>query len=163
MPKQTNQPTKQATNQPQPQSSDRRAWRCHRTRRQRSRRSTRQGSKQGSKQASKEASSNTSSYGNTTFPYSLTVTDVGAGRADGEANDLLTTLYSSLYRASKFPRSLWEVDYANGNAPIHWSPYTGKVLPGMLSSDVGLWVVPSALKPAFSCAALDRPLTRPLR
>ena len=93
----------------------------------------------------------------------LTVTDVGAGRADGEANDLLTTLYSSLYRASKFPRSLWEVDYANGNAPIHWSPYTGKVLPGMLSSDVGLWVVPSALKPAFSCAALDRPLTRPLR
>ena len=64
----------------------------------------------------------------------LTVTDAGAGRTDAETSDLLTTFYSSLYRASKFPRSLWEVDYSNGGAPFHWSPYTGKILPGVLSS-----------------------------
>jgi predicted alpha-1,2-mannosidase len=83
----------------------------------------------------------------------LTVTDVGAGRTDGEANDLLTTLYSSLYRASKFPRSLWEVDYTTGE-PFHWSPYTGKVLPGMLSADVGFW---DAFRTTFSLLSLVQP------
>ena len=84
----------------------------------------------------------------------ITVTDVGAGRTAGEANDLLTILYSSLYRASKFPRSLWEVDYANGNAPIHWSPYNGKILPGVLSSDVGFW---DAFRTTFSLLSLVQP------
>ena len=84
----------------------------------------------------------------------IVVDDAGAGRSDSEAKDLLTTLYSSLYRASRFPRSLWETDYANGNAPIHWSPYTGAVLPGPLSSDVGFW---DAFRTTFSLLSLIRP------
>ena len=67
----------------------------------------------------------------------VTVGDVGAGRTDAEAADLLSILYSCLYRASKFPRALWEVDYQSGNA-IHWSPYKGGVMSGPLSSDVGV-------------------------
>lgn len=58
----------------------------------------------------------------------IVVADVGAGRTPAEAADVTTIFYSSLYRASKFPRSLWEIDYANGNVPIHWSPYSVRPL-----------------------------------
>jgi putative alpha-1,2-mannosidase len=84
----------------------------------------------------------------------VTIDDVGAGRTDAEAADFCAIFYSSLYRAAKFPRSLWEVDYANGNAPFHWSPYKGGVLPGVLSSDVGFW---DAFRTTFSLLALVRP------
>ena len=84
----------------------------------------------------------------------VTIDDIGAGRTDAEAADFCAIFYSSLYRAAKFPRSLWEVDYANGNAPIHWSPYKGGVLPGPLSSDVGFW---DAFRTTFSLLALVRP------
>ena len=67
------------------------------------------------------------------------VPDVGAGYDPRDAEDLLTTFYSCLYRASKFPRALWETDYANGNAPFHWSAPSNTVLPGVLSSDLGFW------------------------
>lgn len=83
----------------------------------------------------------------------VTVGDVGAGRTDAEAADLLSILYSCLYRASKFPRALWEVDYQSGNA-IHWSPYKGGVMSGPLSSDVGFW---DAFRTTFSLLALVRP------
>jgi hypothetical protein len=84
----------------------------------------------------------------------VAVADVGAGRSPAEATALLTTLYSSLYRAAKYPRELSEIDYANGNAPFHWSPYTGKILPGTLSSDVGFW---DAFRTTFSLLSLVRP------
>ena len=84
----------------------------------------------------------------------INVTDAGAGRSDAETTDLITTFYSALYRASKFPRSLWEVDYANGGVPIHWSPYKGTVLPGVLSSDVGFW---DAYRTTFSLLSLVQP------
>ena len=83
----------------------------------------------------------------------VTVADIGAGRTDADADDLLAVLYSSLYRAAKFPRSLWEVNYSTGDAQ-HWSPYTGSVLPGVLSSDVGFW---DAFRTTFSLLALVRP------
>ena len=84
----------------------------------------------------------------------VTIDDIGAGRTDAEAADFCAIFYSSLYRAAKFPRSLWEVDYANGNAPIHWSPYKGGVFPGPLSSDVGFW---DAFRTTFSLLSLIRP------
>jgi predicted alpha-1,2-mannosidase len=84
----------------------------------------------------------------------VTINDVGTGVTDEETNDLLTIFYSSLYRASKFPRSLWEVDYSNGNTPYHWSPYTGAILPGVLSSDVGFW---DAFRTTFSLLSLVQP------
>lgn len=56
-----------------------------------------------------------------------------------EANDLLVTFYSSLYRASLFPRQLSEVDAA-GNT-VHWSPFSSEagVFEGPISTDSGFW------------------------
>lgn len=84
----------------------------------------------------------------------IVVEDVGAGYDPRDAQDLLTVFYSSVYRASKFPRALWEVDYANGNAPFHWSAYAKAVLPGPLSSDCGFW---DGYRTTYSLLALTRP------
>jgi predicted alpha-1,2-mannosidase len=84
----------------------------------------------------------------------ITVGDIGAGRSPQEAQDLMTIFYSSLYRASRFPRALYEDDYANDKAPIHWSPYKGTVLAGELSSDVGFW---DAFRTTFSLLSLVKP------
>ena len=46
--------------------------------------------------------------------------------------------YSSLYRAAKFPRTMWEADQETG-LDVHWSPYTGATEPGVFSSDQGFW------------------------
>jgi hypothetical protein len=57
-----------------------------------------------------------------------------------EQSDLYTTFYSSLYRASLFPRQLSEYD-ENGNE-IHWSPYSTTdthVFDGPISTDSGFW------------------------
>jgi putative alpha-1,2-mannosidase len=56
-----------------------------------------------------------------------------------QQTDLLTTFYSTLYRASLFPRQLSEVT-ADG-ATVHWSPYSvdGSVFEGPLSTDSGFW------------------------
>ena len=51
--------------------------------------------------------------------------------------DNLRTFYSCLYRSVLFPRSFYEID-ANGNT-IHYSPYNGKVLPGYMFTDTGVW------------------------
>lgn len=68
----------------------------------------------------------------------VAVADVGPGYTDAQTADLLTTFYSSLYRAAKYPRSLAEVDAATG-ATVHYSPYNGKTLPGPMRTDVGFW------------------------
>ncbi len=51
----------------------------------------------------------------------------------------VTTFYSSLYRASLFPRNLFEYDETN--SAVHYSPYdaAGRVFPGELVSDSGFW------------------------
>ena len=67
----------------------------------------------------------------------ISVDDMGPGYTPQQESDWLTGFYSSLYRAAKFPRKLFEQD-ANGNN-IHYSPNTGKVLPGVLSADQGFW------------------------
>jgi putative alpha-1,2-mannosidase len=56
-----------------------------------------------------------------------------------EKHDMLTTFYSSLYRASLFPRQLSEVN-AEGEE-VHYSPYDtlGGVFPGPLATDSGFW------------------------
>ncbi|MDM8338149.1 GH92 family glycosyl hydrolase [Mediterranea massiliensis] len=51
--------------------------------------------------------------------------------------DQLRTFYSCLYRSVLFPRMFHEVD-RNGNIQ-HYSPHTGKVLPGRLFTDTGFW------------------------
>lgn len=81
---------------------------------------------------------------------------VDASYSSQEREDLLTTFYSSLYRASLFPRQLSEVDAA-GNT-VHWSPYsaTGAVFPGPLSADSGFWDAYSTVYPYLSLVNTDR-------
>jgi hypothetical protein len=67
----------------------------------------------------------------------ISIDDVGPGYTAQQEQDWLTGFYSSLYRAAKFPRKLFEQD-ADGNT-VHYSPNTGKVLPGVLSADQGFW------------------------
>ena len=47
------------------------------------------------------------------------------------------TFYSCLYRSVLFPRSFFEYD-AQGKV-VHYSPYNGKVLPGYMFTDTGVW------------------------
>ena len=63
--------------------------------------------------------------------------DIGSGYSPQEQTDWLTGFYSSLYRAAKFPRKLFEQD-EQGN-DIHYSPATGTIEKGVLSADQGFW------------------------
>ena len=51
--------------------------------------------------------------------------------------DHLRTFYSCLYRSVLFPRSFYELD--EKGAPVHYSPYNGHVLPGLMFTDTGFW------------------------
>ena len=51
--------------------------------------------------------------------------------------DRVRTFYSALYRSTLFPRDFTEYD-AEGNR-VHYSPYSGKVLPGAMYTDTGFW------------------------
>lgn len=68
----------------------------------------------------------------------MRVTDVGNYTA-AQSESMLDVFYSCLYRASLFPRMLYEVD-ANGK-DIHYSPYDkkGGTFDGVLVSDSGLF------------------------
>jgi len=67
-----------------------------------------------------------------------------------EVNSILTTFYSSLYRASLFPRQLSEMD-ESGNI-VHWSPFvdSSEVFIGPLSTDSGFWDAYSTVYPLLS-------------
>lgn len=55
------------------------------------------------------------------------------------------TFYSNLYRSLLFPRRFWEVNAAGDT--IHYSPYSGDVLPGVMYTDTGVWDTFRALFP----------------
>jgi len=61
------------------------------------------------------------------------------GRIEVEDDNIdhLRTFYSCLYRSVLFPRMFYELD--KQGAPIHYSPYNGKVLPGYMFTDTGFW------------------------
>lgn len=85
----------------------------------------------------------------------VNVTEVG-NWPKAKGNGLLEVLYSSLYRASQFPRPLHEVD-AEGR-DIHWSPYdpAGRVLPGKATTDSGFWDAYRTVYPMLSVLYPDR-------
>ncbi|HET8885647.1 MAG TPA: GH92 family glycosyl hydrolase [Salinimicrobium sp.] len=56
---------------------------------------------------------------------------------EGGTPNQIKTFYSCLYRSLLFPRKFYEYD-ENG-APIHYSPYNGKILPGYMFTDTGFW------------------------
>ena len=64
---------------------------------------------------------------------------------EGGTIDQLRTFYSALYRTLFFPNKLYELDAAG--KPIHYSPYTGKTLPGYLFAGPGFWDTFRALYP----------------
>ena len=80
----------------------------------------------------------------------MTINDLGPGYTDKEAEEWRTIVYSSMYRAAKYPRKLWEIDHATGKA-IHWSPDTGKQEDGVFSTDQGFW---DAYRTTYSWLAL---------
>lgn len=61
------------------------------------------------------------------------------GKVEVESDNLdqLRTFYSCLYRSVLFPRTFHEID-AQGKV-MHYSPHTGKVLPGYMFTDTGFW------------------------
>ncbi len=68
---------------------------------------------------------------------------------DGEESlDAKRTFYSNMYRTLLFPRNFYEID-AQGN-PVHYSPYTGEVLPGYMFADTGFWDTFRALFPMLN-------------
>lgn len=56
---------------------------------------------------------------------------------EGGSEEDKATFYSCLFRASLFSRKFYEIDKA-GN-PYYFSPYDGKVHPGYMFTDTGLW------------------------
>ena len=62
---------------------------------------------------------------------------LGRIQVEGGSEDQMRTFYSCLWRSLHFPRKFYEID-AKGN-PIHYSPYNGKILPGYLFADTGVW------------------------
>ncbi|MCL2659468.1 MAG: GH92 family glycosyl hydrolase [Acidobacteriaceae bacterium] len=64
------------------------------------------------------------------------------------------TFYSSLYRSFLFPRMWHEMD--DSGKPIHFSPYTGKVTPGVMYADHGYWDVYRVWYPLMSILNPER-------
>ncbi len=88
----------------------------------------------------------------TTRAKAKTIWNQTLGRiaVEGGSVDQTRTFYSSLYRTLFFPNKLYELD-AN-NAPQHWSPYNGQVLPGYLFGGTGFWDTFRALYPFLNLA-----------
>jgi predicted alpha-1,2-mannosidase len=51
--------------------------------------------------------------------------------------DNLRTFYSSLYRSVLFPRDFSEINAAGER--VHYSPFSGEVMPGEMFTDTGFW------------------------
>ena len=59
--------------------------------------------------------------------------------------DQMRTFYSCLYRTLLFPNKLYEIN--NSGEIMHWSPYTGEILPGYMFAGTGFWDTFRALYP----------------
>jgi predicted alpha-1,2-mannosidase len=73
---------------------------------------------------------------------------------EGGTADQRSIFYSCMYRALLFPRMWYEPD-AKGE-PHHFSPYTGKVVPGVMYADHGYWDVYRAWYPFMSVLFPER-------
>ncbi len=73
---------------------------------------------------------------------------LGRIKVEGKSDRRLRTFYSCLYRSLLFPRKFYEIDGAG--QPVHYSPHTGKVMPGYMYTDTGLWDTFRALFPLLN-------------
>ena len=71
--------------------------------------------------------------------------DVGGGTIDQ-----VRTFYSCLYRTLFFPNKLYEINAKD--EIVHWSPYTGEILPGYMFAGTGFWDTFRALYPFLNLA-----------
>lgn len=74
--------------------------------------------------------------------------NLGKIKVEGGTIDQMRTFYSCLYRTLFFPNKLYEYD-AKGNI-VHYSPYTGEVLPGYMFGGTGFWDTFRALYPLLN-------------
>jgi predicted alpha-1,2-mannosidase len=70
---------------------------------------------------------------------------LGKLKVEGGSVDQTRTFYSCLYRALFFPNRMYEFDAKN--QMVHYSPYTGKVMPGYMFAGTGFWDTFRALYP----------------
>ncbi|TRX36579.1 glycoside hydrolase family 92 protein [Flavobacterium sp. ZT3R18] len=73
---------------------------------------------------------------------------LGKVTIEGGTDEQLKTFYSCLYRTACFPQKLYEID-SNGKI-IHYSPFTGKILPGYMFGGTGFWDTFRALYPMLN-------------
>jgi predicted alpha-1,2-mannosidase len=79
---------------------------------------------------------------------------LGRVRVAGEDTLQIRIFYSSLYRASLFPR-IWHETDSSGKT-VHRSPYSGEILEGVMYADHGFWDVYRAWYPMMSLLYPDR-------
>ena len=70
---------------------------------------------------------------------------LGRIKVEGGTEEQVKTFYSCMYRTVQFPQRLYELD-GNGK-PVHYSPYTGKTMPGYMFGGTGFWDTFRALYP----------------
>lgn len=70
---------------------------------------------------------------------------MGKIQVSGGTETQTKTFYSCLYRMLMFPNKLYEIDAKN--QIIHYSPYTGEILPGYMFAGTGFWDTFRALYP----------------
>ncbi|HYK77546.1 MAG TPA: GH92 family glycosyl hydrolase [Daejeonella sp.] len=70
---------------------------------------------------------------------------LGRLAVEGGTVDQMRTFYSSLYRTLFFPHKMYEINAQN--QVVHYSPYTGEVLPGYRFAGTGFWDTFRALYP----------------
>lgn len=73
---------------------------------------------------------------------------LGRIQAVGGSIDDQRTFYSCLYRTVCFPNKLYEINAKKER--VHWSPYTGEVLPGYMFAGTGFWDTFRALYPLLN-------------
>lgn len=79
---------------------------------------------------------------------------LGRAIVEGGTSDQRRVFYSCMYRALLFPR-IWHEPTKSGEMQ-HWSPYNGKVMPGVLYADHGYWDVYRAWYPWMSLLFPER-------
>lgn len=78
--------------------------------------------------------------------------ELGKILVEGGTLDQTTTFYTALYRTLLFPRQFHEID--SNNDTVHYSPYNGKVLPGVMYTDNGFW---DTFRAAFPLTTIINP------
>ncbi len=73
---------------------------------------------------------------------------LGRVQVEGGTLEQRRTFYSALYRSILFPHRFY--DYDESHQPIHYSPYDGKVHPGVLYTDSGFWDTFRAAHPLYN-------------